>query len=548
MTVVTTTILSDDNPIDPLYELLSIDISKELNRIPYAQLVLLDGDVAKQSFTISDDTFFEPGKLIEIKLRYEGSVIQEMTVFKGIVVKHALEANAQGSLLTIELKDIAVKLTLTRKSMLYPADQTDDMIIGQIISDNDLTKGTIAATKIKHPQLVQYYCTDWDFILSRADNLGLVVMVDDGQISLSEIVLNRPSNHIFEYGGLTEIFNFEIEADGAQYPEVQSIAWDIKTQSLTQAAQAKDFSLSQGNLKAPDIATAIGIKPQLLSSPVPLDPNELQAWSDATLIRNRMSMIKGRISVPGFGDVKPLDVMEIDGVGKRFNGPTLVTGIRHRVNKQGWQTDIQFGLSAEPFAERPHIVDAPAAGLLPAVNGLQIGIVAPFEEDPDKEFRVKVILPGIDEKTGAVWARLASPEAGLERGYVFRPEPGDEVVLGFFNDDPRQAVILGAMFSSINKMPQYAATPTADNIEKAIVTKAGSYIQFVDSEKPSIFISTPALNTIVLNDDAQEILIVDQHDNSITMNKDGIAINSSKDITIEASGNVEIKGSAVDVL
>ena len=40
-----------------------------------------------------------------------------------------------------------------------------------------------------------------------------------------------------------------------------------------------------------------------------------------------------------------------------------MTGVRHRVNQDGWQTDVQFGLAAERFAERPHIVDAPAAGL-----------------------------------------------------------------------------------------------------------------------------------------------------------------------------------------
>ena len=68
-----------------------------------------------------------------------------------------------------------------------------------------------------------------------------------------------------------------------------------------------------------------------------------------------------------------------------------------------------------------------AAGLLPAVTGLQIGIVQAFAEDPAKEFRVKVILPGVDESQGWVWARLALPEAGKARGHFFLPEPGDEV-------------------------------------------------------------------------------------------------------------------------
>ena len=109
-------------------------------------------------------------------------------------------------------------------------------------------------------------------------------------------------------------------------------------------------------------------------------------------------MLRGRLSVPGFAAIKPLDVMELAGVGKRFNGTTLVTGMRHRVNTQGWLTDVQFGLSPVRFAAREDIVDVPAAGLLPAVHGLQLGVVDAFKEDPDKQLRVKVLLAGIAQR------------------------------------------------------------------------------------------------------------------------------------------------------
>jgi Rhs element Vgr protein len=548
MSVVTPTILSAGQTMNPAYELLSIDIVKEVNRIPNAQIVLLDGDATQQTFAISNDEFFEPGKTIEIKLRYEAAPNQEATVFKGVVVGHGVAADEQGSLLTVELKDAAIKLTTPRKSVVYQ-DKEDHKIIREIIDNRKLKIGSIAETEAKHAELVQYYCTDWDFILSRADTNGLLVSIDNGEISLPKIAIEGQPKHTFEYG-LSEIFNFEIEADaGRQYPDVQSMAWDIKNQKLTKAAKAKDFKLAQGNLDGAKIAEAIGSEPYILASPISLAPKELQAWSDATMARSRLAMIRGRIAVPGSGEIKPLDVMEVAGVGERFNGKTVVTGVRHRVDHQGWQTDVQFGIPPERFAERRDIVDIPAAGLLPAVNGLQIGRVDQFKEDPDKEFRVKVILPGItDEKKGAVWARLASPDAGKGRGYFFRPEPGDEVVVGFFNDDPRQAVILGAMYSSKNTPPQAVSKLTEKNINKAIVTKKGTSISFVDDEKASIFIETPQINKIMLDDDAQKIQITDQHGNSITLSKDGIEIKSTKDLKIDASsGDVIIKGKNVNI-
>lgn len=546
MSALTATIKSNNQVMDPAYEVLAIDIVKEVNRIPYAQIRLLDGDAAQRKFAISDGAFFEPGKEIEIKLRYEGDPGQENSVFKGLVVKQVVEANSQGILLTVEMKDAAIKLTQSRRSKVYQ-NKTDDRIIGELIAEAGLNGGRHVATQPAHPEIVQYYCTDWDFMLTRAEANGLLVIANDGEISISEISLNGMLKHTFEFG-VSEIYDFEIEVDAShQRAGVESIAWDLKNQKLTRATRAQAFTLIQGNLKADSLANAVGGKLETLSSAVPLDSKTLQTWADGAMVRSRMAMIRGRISVPGFGDIHCLDVMEVEGIGKRFNGKTLVTGIRHRVDRNGWQTDVQFGLAPDRFAARRDIVDVPAAGLLPGVNGLQIGIVEQFEEDPDKEFRVKVILPGIDEKNGVVWARLATPDAGKERGYFFRPETGDEVVVGFFNDDPRQAVILGAMFGSKNAPPKSVATLTEKNIRKAIVTKKGTTIGFVDDEKSAVFIETPEKNKLLFDDDGQMVKLSDQHGNSITMNKNGIEIKSAKDLKIEATSNVEIKGSQVDV-
>jgi Rhs element Vgr protein len=546
MSVFTPTILSAGKKMELAFELVSIDITKEVNRIPNAQLILLDGDLQNGVFEASDDAYFEPGKEIEIKMRYEDAPDQEATVFKGLVVGQAVQANQQGMLLTIEIKDAAIKLAASRKSVLYQ-DKSDDKIIADMIAAVGLKKGTLSATQAKHKQLVQYYCTDWDFILSRAESCGLLLVVEDGEISMPEIAIKGAAKHTFEFG-LSEIYDFEIEAyANHQVAEVESIAWDVKTQKLTKAAKAKSFELSQGNLDAAKIAKTLGGDSQTLNNPIALDPQELQAWSDGVLARTRLSMIRGRVSVPGFADLKLMDVMELEKIGKRYNGKTLVTGIRQRVDQQGWQTDIQFGLPHKRFSEQRDLIDIPAAGLLPAVNGLQIGIVDKFEADPDKEFRLKVILPGIDEKEGAIWARLATPDAGVERGYFFRPEPGDEVVVGFFNDDPRQAVVLGAMFSSKNAPPQAVSSLEEKNINKAIISKTGTTLGFIDDEKSSVFIETPEANKILFDDDAQTVQISDQHGNDITMSKDGITIKSAKDLKIDAAGNVEIKGKKVDI-
>lgn len=545
MSLVTPTILSDGKEMDPSFQLISIDINKEVNRIPFAQIKVLDGDATTGTFPVSEAPFFEPGKEIEVKLRYEDGG-SDVTVFKGVVLGHGIEVGGSDMFLTVEMKDAAVKLTQGRKSQIY-REKSDDQIIGTLIQDAGLTKGAIETTKPAHPEIVQYYATDWDFMLARADVNALLVVVDDGEIALKKMETPGDAAHQFEFG-IDEIYDLEIQTEAEnQYTSVAASAWDLKNQEALKPLKAKALKLSQGDLDGEKLAKAVGFEDYVLSHPVPSVAEELQAWADARMARSRLSMTRGRIAVRGLAEIKPLNVIELLGVGKRFTGKALVTGIRHRVDDQGWQTDVQFGLSPAWFCRKEGIQDSRSAGLLPPISGLQIGVVDAFEEDPDGEFRLKVMLAGLDAAQGAVWARLASPDAGLERGFFFRPEVGDEVVVGFFNDDPRQAVVLGAMYGSKNKPPADFATLDDKNMNKGLVTQKGTTIGFVDDEKASVFIQTAGENKILLDDDGEAVIISDQHGNAITMDANGIEIKSAKDLTLDASGNVEIKGAKVDV-
>lgn len=566
----------------PTWEVLSIDITREVNRIPRAQLVLLDGDPSKQKFEISDSGVFDPGKEIEINLRYEGEegeAGKDRTVFKGLVIRHRVEANQRGTQLTVDLKDVAFRMTRVRKSVVYKGESpekgiTDSKIIEKIIGEykeGGLAIKGDAETQPEHPEIVQYYCTDWDFMLSRAQASGQLVIVEDGEISLRSIAVGDAAKHTFNVG-IDEVYSFEMEADAShQYKEVQSVAWDMEKQKSTDVTEAMlDYSPpSPGDLYGYDIAPKVGAGTCKLASPVPLEQGELQAWANATLATSRMSLLRGRIEVPGSASIKLMALMEIDGVGKHFNGETLITGIRHRIDHRGWQTDVQFGLSPEWFSRHPDIMDVPAAGLLPGVNGLHIGVVDGFQEDPKKEFRVRVRLPAIaatdDKADSVVWARLASPDAGNGRGFFFRPEKGDEVVVGFFNDDPRHAVILGSLYSSEkNKPPEKLSPSDKDNISKGIVTKKGSMLRFIDKKEgntgPGLVIQVPGSEDkpekIQLGafSNQASIQISDQYDNLIVMGVNGITIKTKKvlllknekgHVRIGTDGHVETKGTKV---
>jgi hypothetical protein len=72
--------------------------------------------------------------------------------------------------------------------------------------------------------------------------------------------------------------------------------------------------------------------------------------------------------VDGSADLQPLDTVEIKGVGQRFNGKALVSGVTHTIDVDGWRSQLRLGLSADWFARTAELAEVPAAGLLPPAD------------------------------------------------------------------------------------------------------------------------------------------------------------------------------------
>jgi len=151
-----------------------------------------------------------------------------------------------------------------------------------------------------------------------------------------------------------------------------------------------------------------------------------------------------------------------------------------------------------------------------------------------------VKIPTIDNDAQGIWSRIACLDAGSDRGTFFRPEIDDEVIVGFVNDDPNDAIVLGMLNSSAKKAPLQASD---DNHEKGIFTRSKMRIHFHDQTK-TITIDTPAGNSIKLDEQGKTIEIKDQNSNEITLSTTGIKLSSQKNIDIEAGVNLSLKAGA----
>ena len=491
------TILSDGKEMDVRYEVMSVDIDKTVNKVTSVQLTILDSGNSSTGLgflTISDAEFFKPGNEFEIRLGYLGqSRSADRQVFRGILVRHRIKVSVKGAYLTLNFKAPAIGMTKVRRNVVYPEKMTDTQIVENIVNGYDKVElGSIDAGDYQHSnEMVQYYCFDWDFILSRAVANGRWVLCDDSRLSVITPSVKSSADFTLDFS--TEAYHsFDMEISILdQIPELAATSWDLSQQQSLQAEKPQATAPEQGDLTPSELAQALGIPDVTLQSLVDIDEAEVESWVSAGLRKCLFSLDRGMLTLPGTTGLKRGDTIEFKGLNERFNGKTIVSAIRHQLNAEGWQTHVQFGLSAGWLQHVRTMMDVDAAGLVPGIHGLQVGIVQKFSKDQAGKFRIPVLVPAFSSTPDAngntdniVLARLGKVDAGAGRGAFFHPETGDEVILGFINNDPRQPVILGSMHSPKNKPPDEVLDDNLGYKFKGFVIDENMSLHFDKSADP----------------------------------------------------------------
>ena len=555
----TFTVMVEDRSVSHMHHVLSIYVFKAVNKIPSARIVVSDILPSHGDASIGDQDDFMPGKTVMIEAGYSAD---ESLIFKGIIIEQSIKRNKRCRNIIVECKDLSVKLTMGEKYRTFPKAK-DSEIMQEIIEaygDPDLKAGALDYVKIENEDEPRYQhrLTDWDFMLGLAEINGVLLLADEG--TLSAIKPDMSADPVLSLEEGDTMLDFKASSDARhQFQSVKTITWNSATQEFDTIESADPGIPDQGSLKAKELANVIGLDTFMLPAGV-LSEQEKQAQANAALLRSRMAKIKGSVKCQGFAGVKPGDIIELKGVGERFNGKAFVAGVRHEIGKAGqcWVTEIQFGLDIESSTPRS-FTKADKTKLESLIPGLQIGKVTQLEGDPKKEDRVRVKIPAVDNEDDGVWARIASLDAGENRGAFFRPEIDDEVILGFLNDDPRYPVILGMLNSKAKPAP---ITASDDNHEKGFITRDALKLLFND-EKKLVTIETPNGNVLSMSDEdggialedengnsiimnADGIALQDGNRNSIIMNTDGIALESGKDLVIKSQSDIKIEGINVE--
>ncbi len=460
------TVIINGKPSSDEYGLKSVRVLHEVNKISFAELVMIgEADATSGAISITDSDDFNPGNQLSITAGYGNG--GETNIFSGLIVNHEVVVDNENFFyVKLLCKQQAVALTYNTAEAFF-TNKKDSEVITAIAAKYNLPV-LVEETDDVQVTLFQQMVTDWDFIQQRCKKNGLIINTHNDVISIAKPNL-------------------------AQQP-VLRIAMGESIISFN-ATLSTEVQPPGGNASA--------------------------------------GSSNGQVRFTGSAAVKTGDLIELEGVGKKFNGNAFVWAVTHTIEEGNWYTEVSFGLQQQLHAEQ-FSNNAAARHAIPA---LQMATVKNISNDPQNQYRVQVTIASAAEQPVDVWAPLAGFYATAGAGALFYPEIGDEVVVGFLSGDVDAPVILGSLYSKTNN-PALPATDE-NNYIKSFTTKTKMQVLF-DDEKKMIEIKTPGQNKITISDDDKRIVIADQQFNSVTLNSSGLQLSSAKDIVLKASGNISL--------
>jgi hypothetical protein len=433
--------------------------------------------------------------------------------------------HSHGETLTIVRgMDRSHRLMHGTKTMAYP-EMTASAVVTMLLGESEVLPGEIIPTENVYPWLSQANVSSWVFIQQLA--------------ALENYVAYTDALGLFNFGpmpkpeaGTPPAMTYMTPAMGTQLIMGKNL---IRMRAVVTAAE-----------QVPEV-TATGYDPMLsmpVLGPFPTIPSSSQSIDPATL----PPLVAGEFGAMPFFDASvPFDteggamswaesiasdlagaLAEVEGeclgnpallagesvsigmAGLPFDGYYICSAARHVFdpNNSGYTTWVTVG----GYRDRSLFSLSSGLGqqsIRPTMPGLVIGTVVD-NMDPEQMGQVKVMFPWLGPDYISAWCRLMQIGASkIGAGFLWVPEVGDEVLVGFDRGSIDHPFVIGNLYNGLSKpLPP----PSVEGVvaSRRIASRMAHTIEWNDGpEKLGISIMTAPVESpptsIVL--DGQEIKI-----------------------------------------
>jgi phage protein D len=399
--------------------------------------------------------------------------------------------------------------------------RTDSMIAARIAREAGLSIGTIETTRQVHAHVAQVVQTDWDFLQSRAREIGFETGMAEGKFYFRRASDRKKpvpadwvsSVPILEFKYNLRTFLPRLTAANLT-PDVEVRVWDpwdakvrvgrsdVSTGSaLITNDSPKDLALLFAKSKLPHLGaarTAAGGRDEPSSTAYVVVDRPVgtglsaKNMADVAAAGVAESLAGTYAEAEGYALGNPRvqagNKIKVTGVPRQFEGYWVVTNAQHTFDDEDGGYYTRFIVSGRQDRTLTGLTSIGPAEVAepPRINGAVCGVVTNVN-DPERHNRVKVALPWLSPQYETDWARVVQFCAGRTSAAFFLPDVGDEVLLCFEFGDVRRPYVLGGLVNTHTSAhlggPQVQVSGRAGSVvRRGIVTDDGNHLVFEDDQ------------------------------------------------------------------
>lgn len=426
-------------------------------------------------------------------------------------------------------------------------DVTDTDVVRAIADRAGVEVGQLDESGVTHEHLSQANLSDWEFLMSRAREVGFDVAVTDGKLCFRRpsAASTAPGHGDYDstdplqlvLGGNLLEFYPRITALG-QVREVEVRGWDPAQKRAvvgTAAAATESVAVRETPTHLAEVSGRdrwVGVNRPTVQQRAA----DVAAAAEAERIAS--SFLEAEGIARGHPDLKAGATVSVTGVAEPFVGRYALTHTQHVFDEEGYRTHL-----AVSGRHDRSLLSLTGGGRASASNastgsghvaGLLVALVTD-NADPQGLGRVRLTFPTLSDEYESDWVRLAQPGAGPDSGVTMLPEVNDEVLVGFESGDIGRPFVIGGLWNGQDK--PWLGDGLFDNgavTRRGFISRAGHRLVFMDDAARS--------GVCLLSADDSLRLALKQSDSTLELHSDGtVTVRSAREIRLESDADVSVK-------
>lgn len=333
-------------------DVLEVKVVMDLQNLTSFELSVNNWDDRWIDFKYSDTKTFDVGNRVFVKMGYADRLLAMMSGRITTLTPQFPESGAPT--LGVSGLDPMILLRDNKpdEGKVKSYVNKTDWEIAKLIARRNGLEPKVTEEGERHDLVVQKNQDDAQFLMERAKRIDFDCYAQTDEEGREFLYFVKPSDgrdatrtkvYVFEWGKSLKSFSPQLTLS-RQVSHVKVRGWNSRTKEVfSYEAGPEDLAKESGNkgTTGPQaVKKSLGEKKEVLVDAPVLSQQEAKTLAVSLLQERAYEFITGSGQVIGLPDLRPGQLVDLKGLGKRFSGSYFVTKVTHTLGSSGYLTQF----------------------------------------------------------------------------------------------------------------------------------------------------------------------------------------------------------------